>query len=303
MTTSEGSPRTKLRQSFLERLSSGRPLLLDGGLGTMLIARGLEPGEPPEPWTLARPDDVLAVHRAYVQAGSEAVHTNSFGANARRLLRHGLIDRVQELNTAAVGLARQSGAAWVIGDVGPTAEYLPPMGAAEPATWRAAFSTQAQALVAAGADALHVETISDLREAVLALEALREAAPGVPLMISLAFEHKKRGFFTLMGDHLADALRSLAAAGADAVGANCGITSPSMLALAQQALQVLDRPLVCQPNAGAPRSIQGGIVYDQSPAAFADDMAAIAALGAKAVGGCCGTDPRFIVALRARLGG
>jgi 5-methyltetrahydrofolate--homocysteine methyltransferase len=302
MSSAPGGPRPARASTFRERLAAGPPLLLDGGMGTMLIACGLQPGEAPELWNETRADLVLAAHRAYVDAGCEAVHANSFGANACRLRRHGLADALPQLNAAAVRLARQSGAAWVIGDVGPTGEYLLPMGTADPAAWRATFMAQAHALAAAGVDALHVETMSDRREATLALAALRAAAPGLPVMVSMTFEQRRRGFFTMMGDPLAASLQALVAAGADAVGANCSIASPAMRALAQAALPVLDRPFVCQPNAGAPRTADGGFVYDQSPEAFADDMAAIAAMGARAVGGCCGTDPRFLAALRRRLG-
>lgn len=302
MVSAAGEPRSARGHAFLDRLANGPPLLLDGGMGTLLIAAGLQAGEAPEQWNETRADLVLAAHRAYVEAGCEAVHTNSFGANARRLQRHGLAEKLPQLNAAAVRLARQSGAAWVIGDVGPTGEYLAPVGAADPAAWRATFAAQAHALAAAGVDALHIETMSDKREATLALAALREVAPAVPVMVSMTFEQRKRGFFTMMGDALGATLQALVAAGADAVGANCSIASPAMRLLAQEALQGLDRALLCQPNAGAPRPSEGGFVYDQDPEAFADDMAAIAAMGARAVGGCCGTDPRFLAALRRRLG-
>jgi len=297
------SPSGSHATEFLDRLRAGPPLVLDGGLGTMLQSAGLERGTAPDAWNLAKPDAVVAVHRAYVLAGSEAVHTNSFGANPIRLGRFGLADRTVEVNAAAVRLARAAAPAFVIGDVGPSGEYLPPVGQADPARLRAAFAAQAQALAAAAVDALHVETMSDLREARLALEALREAAPGVPVMVSLTFERKRRGFFTVMGDHLAVVLADLARAGADAVGANCSIASPAMRELALEALATATVPVVLQPNAGTPDLMGGAVVYRQSPEEFAEDVAAMAKAGARAVGGCCGTDPRFIAALRARLGG
>jgi 5-methyltetrahydrofolate--homocysteine methyltransferase len=286
------------RRGFLERLRSGAPLLLDGGLGTELIARGLPTGAPPESWTLERAEVVAAVHAAYVAAGSEAIHTNTFGANAIRLARYGLAERAAELNRIGVRLARESGASWVIGDVGPAGDYLPPVGSADPSAWRKAFADQARDLAEAGVDAFHVETMSDLREALVALEAIRAAAPGVAVMTSMTFERKKRGFFTVMGNALSASLQSLAAAGAGAVGANCSIASGDMRALAEEALAAVRAPLVLQPNAGAPRMAGRSFVYDQSPEDFAADMARVAALGVRAIGGCCGTDPRFIAALR-----
>jgi 5-methyltetrahydrofolate--homocysteine methyltransferase len=287
---------------FLERLRAGAPLILDGGFGTMLIAHGLPRGAPPDSWTLERPEVLESVHRAYVEAGSEAVHANTFGANAARLARFSLADRMAELNVAAIARARSAGPAFVIADVGPTGEFLPPVGTATPEAMRAAFVAQGQALAATDVDALHVETMTDIREARIALEALQESAPGLPVLVSLTFERKKKGFFTLMGDALASALKEIAAAGAVGVGANCSITSSDMQVLAAEALAAVDVPVVLQPNAGTPEIVDDKVVYRQAPEAFADDMAAVAAAGVRAVGGCCGTDPRFIAALCARLG-
>jgi methionine synthase I (cobalamin-dependent) len=278
------------------RLREGPPLLFDGGLGSMLIARGLPAGAAPETWVLERPAEVARAHRAYVEAGSEAVHTSTFGGNRTRLAHFGLADRVDEISRAAVRLARESGARFVLGDVGPSGTYLPPVGAADPADWRAAFREQAAALASAGVDALHVETMSDLREALAALSAAREAAPGVTVLVSMTFERRKRGFFTVMGDPLVASLRALADAGADAVGANCTLASADMRALAIDAAAV-GHPLVLQPNAGAPEIAAGGIRYAQDPEQYAEDAAAFFASGAAAVGGCCGTDPRFVAAL------
>ena len=289
--------------ALLERLASNAPLLLDGGLGSMLIARGLAGGAPPEAWVLDRPDELRAVHRAYVEAGSEAIHTCTFGANPIRLATCGLGERFGAIQGAAVALARDAGPRFVLGDVGPTGEYRPPVGTGDPVEWREAFLAQGRLLAEAGVDALHVETMSDLTEALVALEALREAAPGVPVLVSLTFDRKRRGFFTAMGDPLAASLRRLADAGADAVGANCSVTSEDMRALAAEAVGAVAVPVVLQPNAGQPRLTAAVPCYDQSPAAFAADMAFAAGLGAGAVGGCCGTDPAFIAALRQRLAG
>lgn len=286
---------------FLERLTGARCVLLDGGLGTMLIARGLQPGAPPERWNLDRPDDVEAVHRAYVEAGSEAVHANTFGANPVRLARYGMVDLLEEINLAGVRLARASGAPFVIGDVGPTGEYLPPVGRGSVETWRAAFEQQGRVLARAGVDVIHVETMSDHREARIALEALLETVPGVPVMVSLTFDRKRKGFFTMFGDRPAEALAALAESGAAVVGANCSIQSPAMRELGADLLGSGSLPLVFQPNAGQPEPCSEGVRYRQDPAEFAEDVSALAAAGAVAVGGCCGTDPRFIRELRRAL--
>ena len=286
-----------------ERLARGPCLRLDGGLGTMLMARGLPPGAPPELWNAGRTADVTAVHRAYVEAGSEAVQTNSFGGHPARLLRYGLAERCEELNDAAVSAARAAGPAFVIGDLGPTGEYLPPVGQGDLERWRLGFERQARALAAAGADGLHVETLSDLREARVALAAARSAAPGLPVMVSLTVERRPRGFFTVMGDPAVKALRALHEAGAAACGLNCSITSADMAVVAAQALaQLPGVRLVFQPNAGQPEQGPEGLRYAQSPDDFARDLAPLAAAGAAALGGCCGTDPRFVAALARALG-
>ncbi len=283
------------------RLRDGPPLVLDGGLGSMLIARGLPAGAAPEAWVLERPAEVAATHRAYVEAGSEAVHTSTFGGNRTRLAHFGLADRVDEISRVAVKLARDSGARFVLGDMGPSGAYLPPVGDADPTDWTAAFREQAAALVAAGVDALHVETMSDLREAKAALAAAREAAPGTAVLVSMTFERRKRGFFTVMGDPLVASLGALAEAGAAAVGANCTLTSPDMRVLAAEAAAI-GHPLVLQPNAGMPEISAGGLRYGQDPERYAEDAEAFFSSGAAAVGGCCGTDPRFIAALCRRRG-
>jgi 5-methyltetrahydrofolate--homocysteine methyltransferase len=296
-----------VNEPFRSRLREGPVLLLDGGLGSSLIARGLRAGAAPDRWNLERPGDVRATHRAFVEAGSEVVHTNTFGGNRIRLARAGLADRLFEVNTAAVRLARASGARFVLADLGPTGEYLPPVGAGDAGAWSKVFREQVRVLRDTDIDGFHIETVSDLREARIALEAVCTEAPDLPALVSLTFERKRRGFFTVMGDPLVPALQALAEAGAAAVGANCTLGSGDFRALAEEALRA-GVPLVVQPNAGQPQAIGGQVAYLQSPETFSADMQAILALPSPgpgrlaAVGGCCGCDERFIAALRAGLG-
>ncbi len=263
----------------------------------MLLANGLSQGDAPERMNLERPEVVTGIHAQYVAAGADAVHTNTFGGNPIRLKPFGLDQRCAEINRTAVNLARRSAPAFVIGDLGPTGEYLPPVGNGDIERWHAAFECQARALSEAGVDAFHVETMSDVREAETALRAVLALAPEVPVMVSLTFDRKRRGFFTIMGDRLIGALNQLAKAGATVVGANCTITSRDMRQLAAEALRQVRGRLVFQPNAGRPSVTGEGVRYDQSPAEFARDLLPIIEGGAAAVGGCCGTDPRFIAKL------
>jgi len=288
--------------SFRARLTSGRPLLLDGGMGSALIAKGLVLGTAPELWNIQRPDVIVDVHRGFVAAGSNAIQTNTFGASSVRLSAHGIEGRHDELNRAAVRRAREARPEFVIGDIGPTGEYLPPVGSGDAAIWRASFERQARCLFEEGVDAIHVETMSDVREAMVALESIRSVAPDLPVMVSLTFDRKKRGFFTVMGDPPAASLRSLLDAGADVVGANCSLTSGDMIGLAGEVAGAVNGPLVVQPNAGHPeRGDDGTVRYAQMPDEFADDMLEVARRGVSVLGGCCGTSASFIAALRARL--
>lgn len=288
------------------RLRHGPVLLLDGGLGSSLIARGLPPGVAPDRWNFERPGDVLAAHRAFVDAGSEVIHANTFGGNRVRLTQAGLADQLAEVNTAAVRLARDSGARFVLADIGPTGEYLPPVGTGDAGSWIKAFREQVRVLLDTDIDGFHIETVSDLREARIALEAVRALAPHLPCLASLTFERKKRGFFTVMGDPLVPSLQALIEAGAVAAGANCTLGSSDFRALAEEALGA-GVPLVLQPNAGQPERDGERVVYRQDPQAFARDMESILALPpgragrVGAVGGCCGCDERFIAALHTGL--
>jgi 5-methyltetrahydrofolate--homocysteine methyltransferase len=278
-----------------------RALLLDGGMGSMLIAAGLEGGRAPEWWNLEHPERVAAVHDAYVQAGSDIVHTNTFGGSTLRLAAGGLGGRCREVNRSAVEIARRAcaGRALVAGDVGPTGHMLPPLGSATVDELRDAFREQVDALAEAGADLLSIETMSDLREALAAVEAARTT--GLAVLASMTFEARRRGTFTIMGDALGPALTALAAAGATAVGCNCSVTSVEMLAMVREVPPSLGVPLAAQPNAGQPRLATDGVAYNATPDEFARDLLAMAVSGARLLGGCCGTTPAFIRAARAAL--
>ena len=262
---------------FLAALRRGA-IALDGAMGTALWTR-VSDRECLEVLVLTRPELVLAVHDAHVGAGAQAIETNTFGANRVRLENHGLADRVREINEAAVEIARSAaaGRAFVLGAIGPTSKIAD-------ARTRDALAEQAAALVAAGVDALVLETFYRADDVELALDAVRSAAAGTPIVALVTVDERLEMFDKTSLNAIAPRL----AAGADVVGINC-CDGPDTALAAVAAIRSIGVPVAAMPSAGLPRREDGALVFDRSP----DDFAAFArrarALGARLVGGCCGT--------------
>ena len=293
-----------------QRFANGG-LILDGGLGSMLIARGLPPGTAPESWNLENPGAVRDIHAAYLASGSMVVSTNTFGGTPSRLAAHGLSGQVVTVNAAGVRLAREAvlehekntntGQPRLVAlSLGPTGQMLPPLGHATEDRIKGEFAAQISG-IDGGFDVVLIETIFDLREGLLALEAVK-AALRQPVAVSLTYDRKPRGFFTSMGNDVRTACRRLEDAGADIIGANCSISSDDMVALAAELRASTSLPVLCQPNAGNPVMKGGVAAYEQTAGSFADDAVRMFELGVNAVGGCCGTTPAFIAELSRRRG-
>lgn len=284
-------------------LLSTRVALGDGAMGTELQRAGLAIGECGEAWVLDRPRNVQAIHAAYVDAGSDAIITASFGANRWVLGRYGLEDRVEDINRAAASLARSAAGsrAAVLGDVGPCGGFLRPLGDVEETDLREQFERQARALVDGGVDGIIIETMSALEEVTMAVRAARAA--GAALVIaSLAFDRLPNGQIrTMMGVSPEQAARAMVAQGVDVVGANCGtrMTPADFAALVKAYRGVTVKPVMIQANAGSPELEEGRAVYRLGPQDFAAGMREVIAAGAGIVGGCCGTTPAHIAALAA----
>jgi len=291
-------------RDILARIAAGEVIVGDGAWGTMLIARGLKPGAPPESWNLERPDAIEEIARLYVDAGADFVTTNTFGGSPARLRAYGLEDRAAAINRAAVEAARRGAGdrAYVAASVGPSGQLLKPYGDADPDDLAASFARQIAALAAAGADLIVVETMTDLVEARLAVSAARREAPGLPIVATMTFDRTRRGFFTVMGVSIAQAAAGLAEAGADVVGSNCGNGVEAMLAIAREMRAHTAAPLAVQANAGLPESRGGALVYPESPGFFASWVPALVEAGVGVIGGCCGTTPDHVRALRDAVG-
>jgi methionine synthase I (cobalamin-dependent)/5,10-methylenetetrahydrofolate reductase len=289
--------------SSLLRKVESTPVLADGAMATMLHARGIPIDHCFEELNLSQRAIVGEIHRAHLEAGAEIIFTNTFGANRFRLARHGLEARVGDINSAGVSLAREAveatgGSAYVAGDVGPLGAHLAPFGRMGAADAEAAFREQIEALAAGGVDLLVIETMSDVREAALAARAAK-AITGLPVIVSVTFT---RDDLTLLGDSPPAIARELAALGADFIGLNCSSgPAQAMRLLAQLRQAAPDARLMVKPNAGWPEQIGGRIMYPATPEYFAGCAVSFADAGASIIGGCCGTTPQHIAAMRRAL--
>jgi 5-methyltetrahydrofolate--homocysteine methyltransferase len=283
--------------TLLEELLARAPLITDGALGTQLQARGLESGECPDAWNLSRPDRVEEVARAYVEAGSDIILTNTFRANRLALAGYGLADKTEEINRAGIELARRAAAghAKVFASVGPSGKMLA-TGDISEEDLRTAFAEQVRVLAKAGAEGIAIETMTDLAEAKLAVAAARDV--GLPIVASMVFDSGKDKDRTMTGVTPEQAAQELTAQGADVIGANCGLGIAGYVPICRRLRASTDRPIWIKPNAGLPEMVEGRVVYKTTPQEFAAFVPALLEAGASFVGGCCGTGPEFVRAMK-----
>ena len=282
----------------IREMLAGGPLLADGAWGTQLQARGLALGECPDAWNLTHPDAVRAVAESYIRAGSRVILTNTFRASPIPLRDYGLDSQVAAINAAGVRHSREAAAtsdAFVFASLGPSGKMLP-AGEVTEEDLRRNFAVQSEALAAAGPDALLIETMSDPEEARVALAAAKQT--GLPVIVSFAFDTGKRRDRTMTGVTPEQVATTMEEAGADAVGANCGNGVEAFAGVCTRMRAVTGLPLWMKANAGMPEIAGGEAVYHTTPEEFASHLAALLAAGASFVGGCCGTSPAFIEALR-----
>jgi methionine synthase I (cobalamin-dependent) len=282
----------------IEKKLTSDILLFDGAMGTMLMARGIKAGETAETWVLDHPEDIEAVHRAYYDAGADVATTATFGATSLKLAHYKLSDRAAEINRRGAALARKACPAgkFVAGDIGPTGKLLKPAGDADEAQLSEVFASQAKALVEGGVDFFIIETMMDVAEALIALEAARST--GLPVFVTISFTKKPRGYFTIMGNKPADSARVLSEAGAAAVGTNCSLRIGDMIDVVAEMNAATDIPIIAQPNAGNPETEQGVTTYVDGPDVYAERTPDLVRAGARVVGGCCGTTPETIRRMR-----
>ncbi len=295
------------RDDFIKRVQEGI-LLFDGAIGTQLQAKGLKVGEAPEVWNLEHPDWVKAIHRSYVEAGAQVLTTNSFGGSRYKLEKTGLGEKMAEINRRAAAIAKEAagGDVWVAGSVGPTGEFLQPLGTIPPEEMKACFRLQVESLIEGGADLIIVETMSDLEEASLAVQAARELGD-FPVIGSMTFNPVKQGYRTMMGVDIPSSVSRLLDEGADVVGSNCGNGIDDFIKIVAEMRACTDRPILAEANAGLPELVDGKTVYRETPDMMASKLGPLLDAGADIVGGCCGTTPdhirRFVEVISKRHAG
>jgi 5-methyltetrahydrofolate--homocysteine methyltransferase len=283
-----------------ERLKRGDIIVGDGALGTLLMERGLKAGESPESVNLNDPQCLEEIASLYIQAGAEIVSTNSFGASTLKLRHFSLEGKVEEINRRAVEAARKAAGsrAYVSGSVGPTSRMLKPYGNTDPGEIYDSFRNQIGILMSAGIDIVCIETMTDLAEAELAVKAAKSLDPAIPVIATVTFEAKPKGFYTLMGSSIQEAAQRLKDSGADIIGSNCGNGSENMVRIAREFMSHTGLPVAIQSNAGLPVRAGEGLVYPETPDFVAARVAEMLDLGVRIVGGCCGTGLDHIRAIR-----
>jgi 5-methyltetrahydrofolate--homocysteine methyltransferase len=272
----------------------GRVLLADGAWGTEFFKRGLMQGSPPDEWNLLHPEIVEDITREYLEAGAEVILTNTFGANRLRLESHGLAGKSKDINETGARLARGVAGrrAIVAGDIGPCGKLFA-LGEVGSEELYAAFAEQAAGLREGGADWIVVESMTDMEEMAIAVKAARESA-GIPVVASMTYNKTPKGFRTMMGNTPEACVEKAQTAGASVIGANCGSGIEDYVPLAPVLRGLTKLPLWIKANAGIPGIVGGKVVYPLDPQQYASYVPALVEAGVDAIGGCCGTDPRFI---------
>jgi methionine synthase I (cobalamin-dependent) len=306
-----GYPAANMTRSedLISRLRAGDVLVADGATGTMLQELGLEAGIAPEAWILEQPDRIQALHRAYVGAGVDLILTCTFGGNRFRLASYGLADRVFEINRRAAELARQvadsasaSSSARTIfvgGDMGPTGHLLKPLGDVTHDEVTAAYAEQATGLARGGADFLVIETMSDLAEALAAIEGARRATD-LPVICTFSFDAHGRTMMGLRPETVAQEIGPRV----ECVGANCGRDPAEFIDIARTMRQTAPEAILwAKPNAGLPHLVDDHVEYDATPESMSQIVPHLRESGAQVIGGCCGTTPAHLAAMVAALRG
>jgi 5-methyltetrahydrofolate--homocysteine methyltransferase len=286
--------------NFLESLKQENVLVSDGAIGSLLFEKGLNPGDCPERFNLEHPEVLAEIAQSYFQAGANLIQTNTFGASPLKLADYKLDEKTEEINQNAVEIVKQAvdSKALVYGSVGPTGKMLLPYGDIEPDIMKDNYRRQISILIESGVDLLCIETMTDLNEAVIAVESAREISSDIPIIATMTFEVIPQGCVTIMGNSVQEVCNKLKNVGADVIGSNCGNGTKNMITIAKEFRVNTDLPIIIQSNAGIPSMIKNEVVYQETPEEFANFTKSLLELGVSIIGGCCGTTPDHIKAIK-----
>ena len=287
-------------KNVLDRIGAGEILVADGAMGTMLHERGIDISRCVEAVNLSHPEILEEIARLYLEAGAEIIQTNTFGASPLKLSMYSLESKTEEMIQKAVSAVRTAidGKAYISGSCGPSGKMLKPYGDVEPVIMFGSFKRQMTALIESGVDIICIETMTDIAEATLAVRAAREISSSIPIMATMTFDATPRGFFTIMGTDIKKAAAELEKAGANIIGSNCGNGIENMVGIAREFKKHTILPLIIQSNAGLPVLKEGKLFYPETPEFMAEKAMELISLGISIIGGCCGTTPAHIAAIR-----
>jgi 5-methyltetrahydrofolate--homocysteine methyltransferase len=287
---------------LLDRLAQKKLLVSDGAWGTMLQAAGLTGGACPEEWNITHPEQVEKVARAYQDAGADLVLSNTFGGTKAKLEKVGLGDRVAELNEAGAKLSLAGAPNCIVAaSVGPTGEFMEPVGEVTEDQMQAFFEEQIAALYKGGVRAVCIETMSAIEEIVCAIRAAKKIDKNIDVIATMTFEASPKGYKTMMGVDCERAAKELDTAGADVIGANCGNGIDQMIIITGELRKYSQKPILIHANAGLPVLVNGQTTFKQTPQDMAAKVKELIDAGASIIGGCCGTTPAHITAIKAQI--
>jgi len=285
---------------FLNRLEKNNVIVSDGAIGSQLMEHGLSPGDCPEKFNLEKPDIIRNIAQKYLEAGAEIIQTNTFGASPLKLFDYSLDNKVSKINSRAVEIVREAvgSNAFVSGSVGPTGKMLEPYGNVSKIEIKDNYISQIGTLIDSGVDIICIETMIDLNEAEIAVEATRDISSEIPIIVTMTFDVIPNGCVTIMGNTVESACFTLEKAGANVVGSNCGNGTNNMIKIAQEFITCSQLPIIIQSNAGLPIVIDDNIFYQETPDDFKEFSNTLIDMGILIIGGCCGTTPDHIRAIR-----
>lgn len=291
-------------KNILERIKNGEILVGDGAIGTQIQKYYSGDISVPELLNVEAPGIIERIAKEYFQAGADLIETNTFGGSGMKLADSQNSKRLEELNSAGVEIVKKitNGKSYISGSVGPSGKMLEPMGDGNPEEIKNGFKKQIKVMIESGVDVICIETMIDLEEAVLAVNATREVSKSIPIITTMTFNKTPRGFFTIMGNNIESVSETLEKAGADIIGSNCGNGFEKMVEIAKEFKEHSDLPIIIQSNAGQPVNKNGKIIYLESPEFFAEKTEELIEIGVSVIGGCCGTTPEHIKAMRDVIG-